>query len=56
MHTINLSITMDTYDEIKDILVLIFKTSLQPGTFPNKLKIAKVTPLFKYSDAENFTD
>ena len=52
---INSNIVLDTYDEIKDILFLIFKTSLQQGTFPNKLKIAKVTPLFKLGDAENVT-
>ena len=49
--TINSNIVLDTYDEIKDILFLIFKTSLQQGTFPSKLKIAKVTPLFKLGDA-----
>ena len=51
--TINSNIVLDTYDEIKDILFLIFKTSFKQGTFPNKLKIAKVTPLFKLGDAEN---
>ena len=54
--TINSNIVLDTYDEIKDILFLIFKTSLQQGTFPNNLKIAKVTPLFKLDDAENVTN
>ena len=46
---------MDTYDEIKDILFLVFKISLQQGTFPNKSKIAKVTPLLKLGDAQNVT-
>ena len=54
--TINSNIFLDTYDEIKDILFLSFKTSLQQDTFPNKLKIAKVTPLFKLGDAENVTN
>ena len=53
MDTINSNIVLDTYDEIKDFLFLIFKTSLQQATFPNMLKIAKVTPLFKSGDAEN---
>ena len=53
---INSNTVLDTSDEIKDILFLIFKTSLQQGTFPNKLKIAKVTPLFKSGDAENVTN
>ena len=50
------NIVLDTYDNIKDILFLILKTSLQQGTFPNMLKIAKVTHLFKSSDAENVTN
>ena len=45
--TINSNIALDI------VLFLIFKTSLQQGTFLNKLKIAKVTPLFKPGDAEN---
>ena len=52
---INSNIFLDSYDEIKDILFLSFKTSLQQDTFPNKLKIAKVTPLFKLGYAENVT-
>ena len=35
--TINSKIVLDTYDEIKDVFFLIFKTNLQQGTFPNKL-------------------
>ena len=54
--TINSKIILDTYDEVKDILFLICKTSLQQDTFPNKLKIPKVTPLFKSGDAENVTN
>ena len=45
--TINSNIALDI------VLFLIFKTSLQQGTFLNKLKIAKVTPLFKPGDVEN---
>ena len=48
---INSNTVLDTSDEIKDILFLIFKASLQQGTFPNKLKIAKVTPLSKSGKA-----
>ena len=53
---INLNIVLDTYHKIKDILFSIIKTSLQQGTFPNKLKISKVTPLFKSGDAEKATN
>ena len=56
INTINSNIVLDTYDEIKDILFLIFKNSLQQGTFSNKLKIVKVTPLFQSGDAENVTN
>ena len=54
INSINSNIVLDTYDEMKDILFLIFfKTSLQQGTFPNKLKTAKITPLLTSGDAEN---
>ena len=52
---INSNIVLNTCDETKDTLFLIFKTSLQQGTFPNKIKIANVTPLFKPNDAESVT-
>ena len=50
-----INIVRDTYDETKDALFVIFKTSLQQGTFPNQLKIANATPLFKSNNAENVT-
>ena len=53
IYTINSNIVLDTY---KDILFLIFKTFPQQVSFPNKLKIAKITPLFKPDDAENITN
>ena len=37
-------------------MFLIVKTSLQQDTFLSKLKIAKVTPLFKSRYAENVTN
>ena len=55
INTINSNMVLDTYDKIKDILFLIFKISFQPGTFPNMLKLANVTHLFKSGDAENVT-
>ena len=36
--------------EITDILTLIINQSLSTGIFPNKLKIAKVVPVFKKDD------
>ena len=38
---------------IKVILVKIFKPYLEEVVFPEKLKIAKVTPVFKEGDKEN---
>ena len=54
--TINSNIVLDTNDEIKNILFLICNTALQQATFRNKLKIAKVTPLFKSGDAEKVSN
>ena len=51
--TISSNINLDTYDEIKDTLFLIFKTFLQQGTSP---KIEKSTSLFKSRDTENVTN
>ena len=42
--------------KLKITLFLIFKTSLQRGTFSNMFKIAKVTPLFKSGDGKNVTN
>ena len=47
--TINSNIVLDN-------LILDVKTFLQQGTFTNKLKIAKVTLLFKSGDTENVTN
>ena len=44
---------MDVYDSVKVILFKIFKASLEEAIFPEKLKIAKVIPVFKKSDKEN---
>ena len=40
------NIIMDVYDSIKVILFKIFKASLEEAVFPEKLKIAKVIPVF----------
>ena len=47
------NIIMDVYDSIKVILFKIFKASLEEAVFPEKLKIAKVIPVFKKGDKEN---
>ena len=42
-----------SYDIIKDPLLYIFDLSIRTGKFPNSMKIAKVTPVFKTGDKTN---
>jgi hypothetical protein len=54
---LNCNIIIDAYEEIKEPLFKIFKSSLDKGIFPDLLKIAKVTPVFKsgeHSDLGNY--
>ena len=46
------NIIIDAYNSLKNILFHIFKVSIKQGIFPDSLKIAKVTPIFK-SGAKN---
>ena len=41
---------------MKNILFHIFKVSIQQGIFPDSLKIAKVTPIFKSGDNDNVSN
>ena len=45
------NIVIDVYDEIKQPLFQIFKHSFDTGVFPDSLKIAKVSPIFKSGDS-----
>ena len=47
------NIIKDVFDSIKVILFKIFKACLEEAVFPEKLKIAKVVPVFKKDDKEN---
>ena len=47
------NIIMDVYDSINFILFKIFKASLEEAVFPEKLKIAKIIPVFKKGGNEN---
>ncbi|XP_065674183.1 uncharacterized protein LOC136091126 [Hydra vulgaris] len=53
---INGNIVIDSYDIIKNILFKIFKCSIQQGIFPDELKIAKVSPIFKGGDLLNVSN
>ena len=48
---IDCNIVIDSYDHIKHQLYKKFQSSFKEGIFPDKLKIAKVTPLFKSGDS-----
>ena len=50
------NIIIDAYDSLKNILFHVFKVSNQRGVFPDSLKIAKVTPIFKSVDNDNVSN
>ena len=47
------NIIIDVYDSLKNILFHISKVSIKQGIFPDSLKIAKVTPIFRSSAKDN---
>ena len=48
---INVNVVKSVYDVIEPLLFHIFSLSLDTGIFPDALKIAKVTPVFKSGDS-----
>ena len=53
-HT-NFNVVKKYFRQINKFLEHLFNLSLENGIFPEKIKIAKVIPLFKNVDLENFT-
>ena len=53
---INFNVVKKCFGEINEPLKHLFNLSLENGIFPEKMKIAKVTPLFKNDDPENITN
>ena len=49
-------IIFDAYENIKNILFHVFEVSIQQGIFPESLKIAKVTPMFKSGEKNNVSN
>ena len=50
------NIIIDAYDSLKSTLFHVFKVSIEQGIFPDSLKIAKVTPIFKSGDKDNVSN
>ena len=50
------NIIIDAYDSLKSILFHIFKVSIKQGIFPDSLKIAKATLIFKSSAKDNVSN
>ena len=49
-------IVIDAYESLKNILFHVFKVLIQQETFPDSLKIAIVTPIFKSGDKDNISN
>ena len=46
------NVIIKLYDEISYPLFMIFHSSFNEGIFPEQLKVAKVSPIFKISNTE----
>ena len=53
---INGNIVIDCYENLKNILYKVFRASIQQGVFPDQLKIAKVTPIYKDGEKSNINN
>ena len=50
------NIIIDACDSFKNILFHVFKVSIKQGIFPDSLKIAKITPIFKSGAKDNISN
>ena len=50
---IDINVVQETYEIIKPFLLHVFDLSLKQGIFPNDMKIAKVTPIFKTGEKDD---
>ena len=53
---IHVNVIKSVFDDIKAPLMHVFKISVKRGVFPEKMKIAKVTPIFKTGKKELLTN
>ena len=51
---LHVNVIRKLYHELKILLMNIFSLSLKKGIFPEKMKIAKVSPIFKKGDKSIF--
>ena len=50
---ISANVIINCFSELNDPLKYLFEKSIEKGVFPDALKIARVTPLFKGGDPSN---
>ena len=55
-YDLNSNIIIDVYDSLKNFLFHVFKVSIQQEIFPDSLKIAKATLIFKSGDKDNVSN
>ena len=53
---ISFNVIQNCFGELSEILRYVFDLSLQTGIFPDPLKIAKVTPVFKTGDLKEISN
>lgn len=53
---INMKTVKKVIEGISEPLTYIYNLSFQTGKFPNKMKIAKVVPLYKTGDRHHLTN
>ena len=55
-HEISANVIINCFSELNDPLKYLFEKSIEKGVFPDALKIARVTPLFKGGDPSNISN
>nr|XP_047122798.1 uncharacterized protein LOC124806174 [Hydra vulgaris] len=53
---INGNVIIDCFDILKHVLFKVFKASINQEIFPEQLKVAKITPIFKEGDRSNISN